>query len=84
MKTAISIPDALFNKAEMYAQRRGMSRSEFFQRAVKAYLENQSLESSEAHLARVNRLQTALASVQNFSAEPRLNREEVHDRKRFR
>ena len=38
MKTAISIPDALFDAAEGLAQRLGISRSELFQRAVKAFL----------------------------------------------
>jgi hypothetical protein len=38
MKTAISIPDALFESAERLARRLGISRSELFQRAVKAYL----------------------------------------------
>ncbi|MCK4340641.1 MAG: hypothetical protein KAY37_02815 [Phycisphaerae bacterium] len=38
MKTAISIPDPLFAAAEHVAERLGISRSELFQRAVKAFL----------------------------------------------
>jgi hypothetical protein len=38
MKTAISIPDALFNATERLAKRLGISRSQLFQRAVKAFL----------------------------------------------
>ena len=39
MKTAISIPDPIFNEAESLANRLGMSRSELFRRAVEDYLE---------------------------------------------
>jgi hypothetical protein len=45
MKTAISIPDEVFEEAEATAAQLGMSRSEFFTRAVKAYLAT-SLEAS--------------------------------------
>ena len=38
MKTAISIPDPLFDAAERLAHRLGISRSELFQRAVESYL----------------------------------------------
>ncbi|MEE9295502.1 MAG: ribbon-helix-helix domain-containing protein [Phycisphaerae bacterium] len=38
MKTAISIPDPLFAAAERLAKRLGISRSELFQCAVKAFL----------------------------------------------
>jgi metal-responsive CopG/Arc/MetJ family transcriptional regulator len=42
MKTAISIPDDLFQAAERAAKHLGLSRSELFQRAVAAFLERQS------------------------------------------
>ena len=42
MKTAISIPDDLFRAADRAAQRLGLSRSQFYQRAVAFYLERQS------------------------------------------
>ena len=38
MKTAISIPDDLFAEAEGLAERLGMSRSEMFARALRAFL----------------------------------------------
>lgn len=38
MKTAISLPDPLFQAAELLATRMGISRSELFQRAVQAFL----------------------------------------------
>ena len=42
MKTAISIPDNLFEAADKVARRLGISRSELYQRAVARYLEQQS------------------------------------------
>jgi metal-responsive CopG/Arc/MetJ family transcriptional regulator len=38
MKTAISIPDSLFNAAEQLAKRLSISRSELFQRAMRSFL----------------------------------------------
>ena len=40
VKTAISIPDQLFNAVERMARRFGISRSELFQRAVREFLRN--------------------------------------------
>jgi metal-responsive CopG/Arc/MetJ family transcriptional regulator len=39
MKTAISLPDPLFEAAEQFAQENGLSRSELFARAVQLYLQ---------------------------------------------
>jgi hypothetical protein len=44
MKTAISIPDALFEAAEVLATRLGISRSELYRRAVGEYLRRTSRE----------------------------------------
>ncbi|MCY3729204.1 MAG: hypothetical protein OXF97_09470 [Nitrospira sp.] len=41
MKTAISIPDAVFQQADRFAKRRAISRSELYTRAVRAYLEQE-------------------------------------------
>jgi metal-responsive CopG/Arc/MetJ family transcriptional regulator len=38
MKTAISIPDDVFKRAERVAKRLGVSRSELFTRAMREYL----------------------------------------------
>lgn len=40
MKTAISIPDPIFQAAENMAQRLGMSRSELFTTAMSEYMNN--------------------------------------------
>jgi len=42
MKTAISIPDELFDAAERVAERLGLSRSELYQRALARFIETQS------------------------------------------
>ena len=39
MKTAISIPEKLFESAEQFAQGRGMSRSELYATALRHYLD---------------------------------------------
>jgi metal-responsive CopG/Arc/MetJ family transcriptional regulator len=38
MKTAISIPDSLFEAADTFAEKKGISRSLLYQRAVELYL----------------------------------------------
>lgn len=38
MKTAISIPDAVFEEAERLAKSRGLPRSELYARAISEYL----------------------------------------------
>jgi metal-responsive CopG/Arc/MetJ family transcriptional regulator len=39
MKTAISIPEKLFESGEEFARRRGMSRSELYAIALRSYLQ---------------------------------------------
>ncbi|MGH7282713.1 MAG: hypothetical protein ACRELY_14390 [Polyangiaceae bacterium] len=69
MKTAISIPDAIFEEAESTARRLGMNRSELFSKAVAAFLEaNRAGQVTEA-LNRVYgtkqaKLDTQLAEMQ--------------------
>ncbi len=41
MKTAISIPDAVFEEAERLAKRRGWSRSELYANAVAEYVKGE-------------------------------------------
>lgn len=38
MKTAVSLPDEIFQSAEAEAQRQGLSRSELYARAIEEYL----------------------------------------------
>lgn len=44
MKTAISLPDQIFEEAEALAQQLGMSRSELYTEALKAYLRRYNRE----------------------------------------
>ena len=44
MKTAVSIPDPIFSRAERFARRRRMSRSALFAAAVSEYLEQHGEE----------------------------------------
>ena len=42
MKIVVSIPDPVFDAAERLARRLGISRSEFYQRALRYFLESRS------------------------------------------
>lgn len=53
MKTAISIPDQLFEAAEELAKRLGVSRSELYQRAVRRFVEEHSNDEITEALNRV-------------------------------
>ena len=50
MKTAISIPDPIFSRAERFARQRKMSRSALFTVAVSEYLEQHGEENVTARL----------------------------------
>ncbi len=72
MKTAISIPDGLFDSAEALAERLGMSRSALYSRAVEAYLEAHRASGVRETLDRVyaeanSELDESLARLQTAS-----------------
>jgi metal-responsive CopG/Arc/MetJ family transcriptional regulator len=72
MKTAISIPDALFEAAEELAVRLGVSRSELYQRAVRRFVEDHRDEEITAALNRVyddvdSSLDPVMAAIQATS-----------------
>jgi hypothetical protein len=48
MKTAISIPDDVFRKAEYLAKKRGLSRSQFYVMAIKAFIMDPEDDVTEA------------------------------------
>lgn len=50
MKTAISIPDSLFEEAEAMAANLGISRSELFTKAIACFIESQKYRSVTAQL----------------------------------
>ena len=75
MKTAVSIPDRIFESAESFARRRKMSRSELYARALDAYLEEHGSEGITERLDAVyagssaedSRLDPVLESMQEAS-----------------
>ena len=76
MKTAISIPDAMFEAVERLARRMGISRSQLFQQAVQRYLEEQrkagvteALDRVYAASSAASRLDPVLDRLQQASLE---------------
>ncbi len=45
MKTAISIPDNIFNEAEVTAKQLGLARSQLYVQAIKEFIDHQNKES---------------------------------------
>ena len=66
MKTAISIPDPLFNSVELMAHKLNVSRSEFFANAAKAYIDNVKKQSSTYKL---NKIYSATGKESHISKE---------------
>jgi metal-responsive CopG/Arc/MetJ family transcriptional regulator len=50
MKTAISIPDEIFDQAERLAKTRGWSRSELYAKAVSAFVNSERFLGVREHL----------------------------------
>ncbi|MBI4306150.1 MAG: hypothetical protein HY678_07495 [Chloroflexi bacterium] len=70
MKTAISIPDLVFEEAEDLARKLRLSRSELYTRAVKAYLDVHSATRIREALDRVY-------SVEDSHIDPALFRAQL-------
>ncbi len=75
MKTAISLPDPVFQEAETLAQKLGMSRSELYTHALKAYLRRYNQERilsklNEVYSEESSELDPVLAKMQ-FMSLPR-------------
>ena len=72
MKTAISIPDSIFHKADALAKRLGVSRSELYAKAVSEFLARHDSDQLRARLDQVygasdGRVEPALAAAQHRS-----------------
>jgi hypothetical protein len=67
MRTRITLPDHLFHEAEEYAKLYELSRSELYQRAIKAYLVRQP----EAITEELNRFYAKNPEVLELSDEDR-------------
>lgn len=69
MKTAVSIPDGVFRKAESVAKRLGLSRSELYARALDSFIRKWDAQEVRAALDAVyetdsSRLDPVLARLQ--------------------
>jgi metal-responsive CopG/Arc/MetJ family transcriptional regulator len=76
MKTAISIPDGVFEAAEAIAQQLGVSRSELYTKALQVYLEKYSRDQMLQKLNQVysqesSELDPVLAKMQAMTLAPR-------------
>ncbi|NEQ88706.1 MAG: ribbon-helix-helix protein, CopG family [Moorea sp. SIO2I5] len=72
MKTEISLPDSVFEEAEALAQQMGLSRSELYLKALKAYLKkynrNQILHKlNEVYSKEYSELDSVMAKIQLMS-----------------
>jgi len=74
MKTAVSLPDPLFEAAEKLAGHLGVSRSELYQKALRTYLESYSHDVIREKLDEVygedgesNRLDPMIEYLQSMS-----------------
>lgn len=77
MKTAISLPDSVFEEAEALAEQLGLSRSELYTKALQAYLRkynrNQILNKlNQVYSEESSELDPVLAKMQ-FMSLPREN-----------
>jgi metal-responsive CopG/Arc/MetJ family transcriptional regulator len=69
MKTAISLPDPLFEAAEQFAHEQGWSRSELYARALQSYLQAHRYDGITDALDQIystvsSRLDPAIAAAQ--------------------
>ncbi len=74
MKTAISIPDKLFQSADQYAKSHGVSRSNLYAQAVAQFLETHSTEHitkqlNEVYSSQSAKINSTISSLQSFSLE---------------
>ena len=67
MKTAISVPDKVFSRAEAFARRRKMTRSALFTLAVDAYVQQHRTDD-------VTRKLNEIYAKENSSLDPVLER----------
>ncbi|WP_017305475.1 hypothetical protein [Spirulina subsalsa] len=72
MKTAISLPDSVFEQAEALAQRLGLSRSELYTKALQVYLERYNrdqilLKLNQVYARESSELDPVMAKMQFMS-----------------
>ncbi|MEA5418181.1 hypothetical protein VB712_03025 [Spirulina sp. CCNP1310] len=72
MKTAISLPDSVFEQAEALAQQLGLSRSELYTKALQVYLERYNrdqilLKLNQVYARESSELDPVMAKMQFMS-----------------
>ncbi|NEP37045.1 MULTISPECIES: CopG family transcriptional regulator [unclassified Moorena] len=72
MKTEISLPDSVFEEAEALAQQMGLSRSELYLKALKAYLKRYNRDQilqklNEVYSKESSELDPVMAKIQFMS-----------------
>ncbi|MFQ5433999.1 MAG: hypothetical protein ACE5FD_03900 [Anaerolineae bacterium] len=72
MKTAISLPDSIFERAERFAQLFGLNRSQLFTRALQEYLDkydpvNITASFDKIYAVESSELDPVLAQMQTLS-----------------
>jgi metal-responsive CopG/Arc/MetJ family transcriptional regulator len=75
MKTAILLPDSVFQQADELAQRLGLSRSELYTKALKAYLTRYSrdqilLKLNQVYASESSEPDPVMAKMQLMSLSP--------------
>lgn len=68
MKTAISVREPLFKRAEKFAKRKKISRSQLFSDAVEEYMDRREDVDEESLIARIN----AVCAEVDTSVDPRM------------
>lgn len=77
MKTAISIPDPIFQAADSLANRLGVSRSEFYSKAIEAFIEQNKNRDVTARLNQVFASESNSLGDDDYNLQGQsLNREE--------
>jgi metal-responsive CopG/Arc/MetJ family transcriptional regulator len=70
MKTAVSVPDDTFRRADVAAHRLGVSRSELYVRALEAYLDPPTDDEITARLDAVYTVQPGALNPAVAAAQP--------------
>lgn len=70
MKTAISVKDPLFKRAEKFAKQKKISRSQLFSDAIEEYMDKREDLNEEALIARIN----AVCAEVDTSVDPQMKK----------
>ncbi|QEN09154.1 ChpI protein [Oceanispirochaeta crateris] len=69
MKTAISIPDQLFNEAEVTAKQLGLARSQLYVKAIKEFIEHHNKDRITEKLNDIYSVQNDDNDLSNIGVE---------------